>query len=303
MRAGLGGQTSWVPRIDRDRQVICDRPPTFSPPPVAPAVAEAPAAGEDEPPAVDAVAAAPAAAPRRVAVAAPPAARQAPAPQVAVARGAGRKIGCYASAPVPLRVRLTTGGTAVLCTRGDGTLEGAHVPFYPEGAADTASLGAPGQAVNAVRVSAGASGAEDAAVSRAATRAEADSLPPGYRAAWQDGRLNPQRGPRTVAGDAQQDQVWTRDVPARAAAPVAAGQSSTRGEAPGDRHYVQVGAFAVPGNAVRARETLRAIGLPTARAETAGLTMVFAGPFATEDEARIAQGAARGAGYGDAFIR
>jgi hypothetical protein len=45
------------------------------------------------------------------------------------------------------------------------------------------------------------------------------------------------------------------------------------------------------------------MGLPTARAETQGLTMVLAGPFASTDEAQGARVALRGAGFGDAFIR
>jgi len=40
-------------------------------------------------------------------------------------------------------------------------------------------------------------------------------LPAGYRAAWDDGRLNPNRGPQTTAGDAQMALVWSDDVPAR----------------------------------------------------------------------------------------
>ncbi|MBU2935914.1 MULTISPECIES: SPOR domain-containing protein [Pacificibacter] len=38
--------------------------------------------------------------------------------------------------------------------------------------------------------------------------------PTGYHRAFDDGRLNPNRGPRTLAGDLQQAQVWTNTVPA-----------------------------------------------------------------------------------------
>jgi hypothetical protein len=38
--------------------------------------------------------------------------------------------------------------------------------------------------------------------------------PKGYRRAFDDGRLNPNRGPRTLAGDLQQARVWTDTVPA-----------------------------------------------------------------------------------------
>jgi hypothetical protein len=284
MRAGIDGQTSWVPRIDRSRQVICDRPPTFAPPPPPPVVAETapPPAAAAEPAATAVAAAAPAAAP-------PPAVRrQAPARTAAVPAG---RIGCFADAPVPLRVQLAEGGGALLCTRGDGSLDGARVPLYPPGEGPAQALGAPGQIVTVMRADA------------AAAPAGVGAPPPGYRAAWQDGRLNPDRGPRTAEGQAQQDRILTREVPARAVAPAADGRSSFLEQAPQDRHYVQVGAFRVPGNAVRARESLRAMGLPTARAETQGLTLVFAGPFASADEAQGARSALRGAGFGDAYIR
>lgn len=38
--------------------------------------------------------------------------------------------------------------------------------------------------------------------------------PAGYHRTFDDGRLNPNRGPRTLAGDFQQAQVWTNTVPA-----------------------------------------------------------------------------------------
>lgn len=37
----------------------------------------------------------------------------------------------------------------------------------------------------------------------------------GFRPAWSDGRLNPNRGPRTAQGDAQMALVWTNTVPLR----------------------------------------------------------------------------------------
>jgi hypothetical protein len=45
--------------------------------------------------------------------------------------------------------------------------------------------------------------------------ARATGVPAGYRAIWTDGRLNPNRGPRTAAGDAAMARVWTDDVPMR----------------------------------------------------------------------------------------
>jgi hypothetical protein len=37
--------------------------------------------------------------------------------------------------------------------------------------------------------------------------------PRGYRPVWDDGRLNPHRGPRTAVGDASMRWLWTDTVP------------------------------------------------------------------------------------------
>lgn len=39
--------------------------------------------------------------------------------------------------------------------------------------------------------------------------------PRGYRRAWDDGRLNPLRGPRMLEGDFQSRGIWTDDTPRR----------------------------------------------------------------------------------------
>lgn len=38
--------------------------------------------------------------------------------------------------------------------------------------------------------------------------------PPGYKLAWKDGRLNPNRGKQTVEGFLAMDEIWTRTTPA-----------------------------------------------------------------------------------------
>ena len=163
-----------------------------------------------------------------------------------------------------------------------------------------------------------------------------DAGPTGYRPAFQDGRLNPYRGPRTAAGDAQQAQYWTNKVPAKwvpqgqapvagsvyyvpqpglqarvsskspdAAALVAPGRparAQPQGAAGG--RFVQVGIFGVAQNAEAAKARLRAAGLPVASSTlTKGgkpLSVVLAGPFA---DAGQALGAVRAAGFGDAILR
>jgi len=52
---------------------------------------------------------------------------------------------------------------------------------------------------------------------RSARQAAVDlrQVPQGYQPAWKDGRLNPDRGPRSREGDLQSEQVWTNTVPRR----------------------------------------------------------------------------------------
>lgn len=161
--------------------------------------------------------------------------------------------------------------------------------------------------------------------------------PTGYAPAFEDGRLNPFRGPRTAMGDAEQGVMWTNEVPARRVTertpdrkrivPAEAGVTlapayaapylpvtaavrvsskstpaavSAQPQAAGPR-YVQVGVFAVAENAAAAKARLAAAGLPVASSTNGrGRTMVLAGPFA---DARQALAQVRGAGFGDAILR
>jgi SPOR domain len=159
-------------------------------------------------------------------------------------------------------------------------------------------------------------------------------IPEGYRPAWTDDRLNPNRGPRTLYGDQQMAATVTiDDVPmrtvdpaqarglilqqpsglllsskspsavaaaaARAPAPVATTASAA---APAKR-YVQVGMFAVSANAQRAAAKLQSLGLPGRVAQTAsGKTVVIAGPYGSVPAVNAALATAR-RGFPDAFLR
>ncbi|MCC5975576.1 MAG: SPOR domain-containing protein [Rubellimicrobium sp.] len=113
----------------------------------------------------------------------------------------------------------------------------------------------------------------------ALSQAAVQTPPPGYRPAFEDGRLNPDRGL----------------LPAASRPAVAGG------------HFVQVGTYGVPSNADRAASRMQALGFPvafqTTRYNGQQVRVVAAGPFATRAEAQTALHAARNAGYGDAFIR
>ena len=45
------------------------------------------------------------------------------------------------------------------------------------------------------------------------TKKVAQGVPNGFKPAWDDGRLNPERGPRTAAGDAAMYEIWSDGVP------------------------------------------------------------------------------------------
>lgn len=359
LKAGYGGQITWVPRVGRDRRAMCGYPPSSAAraaievataedmaKPAAPAETAPVVMAKPEPAAkpvvmasvqpVIAVAPEPQVAqPVRVAPAArvaPVVAKQ-PAPyantaptegyEVAAAAGPSRgQIGCYTSAPVAERVKTRNGGTVVVCTRGDGTLTGWRPPVYPREAGVGAAISDPVVvAQGGVRHGTVGSGQTDHA---GAADGAIPTPPKGYELAWDDGRLNPNRGKGTASGWSAQDQVWTRKVPSMlvADAPQAKRKKaaqltvSTKGQAatapvrkkaaPGGA-YIQVGTFGVAANADGASARLKGMGLPVARAKiTSGgkaMQIVLAGPFASAAEAQSALLMARQAGFGDAYIR
>ncbi|MDZ4311443.1 MAG: SPOR domain-containing protein [Cypionkella sp.] len=343
MNANYGGAAQWVARVNRSRKVLCGYPPTFGPKPVIemadetpaakpvvvaaapvvvkPAKAKAPMATVASAMMPEAVVVGPAPVPRaRVAVVA-----NLPTPvqsyeRAATSGPAAGKIGCYSSAPVAEVVRLRNGGTAVVCTRGDGTLTGWRPPIYPRGAGVGAALSEPVQVARADHAGVGR-------VAVASTYASAElpevAVPKGYKLAWTDDRLNPQRGIGTAQGQAAQDQLWTRTVPARLVTDVqktkvkkrvaasvtvsSKGQAELAPKAARGGAWVQIGTFGVASNAAGAAAQLQALGLPVAKSKLnrggKNLQIVMAGPFGSAAEAQTALRMARGAGFGDAYIR
>lgn len=309
VRAGVSGRTTWVPRIGRDRRQLCGLPPSFTPAPVA--VAEAPRTAP-EPAAAAPRAAAPAAPPpaaqTRRAAAESPAARPAPVPDAPAARVTP---GCPGHSPHGERLLLTDGRFSLICFR-----NAAAVPVWAVRRGEArpdCDPAADGQAVLRRDGSRTALCAPAPRMARSAPAptdiaAAAPSVPRGYKPAWTDGRLNPMRAKGTAEGQARQDRIWTRDTPmrlveterrARNADPVVT--MSASGAAAG--LFVQVGSFAQPANADRARARLAALGLPVAQAQARGQQVVLAGPFVDAAAARQAQARLRQAGFGDAFIR
>ncbi|WP_371154372.1 hypothetical protein [Jannaschia sp. 2305UL9-9] len=66
---------------------------------------------------------------------------------------------------------------------------------------------------NALTTNASTRSAGVVVVPAARTTFDVTHPPAGYRAAWTDGRLNPQRGPRTAQGDYQSQAIWTSTTP------------------------------------------------------------------------------------------
>lgn len=316
LRAGYGGQVQWVQRITAARKPLCGYPPTFGAVTIDVAAPEQPTAPvEIAKPAAQVAAAAPVvqqpvriAAPAVQAAVEPPALVQ-PAPQMRVAAPSGApgpgKIGCYRSAPVAMIVPLRGGGTAVVCTKGDGSMDGWRPPVYPAGAPVGASLNLPrldGYQMN---------GNGTLALTGATTL----SVPQGYKTAWKDDRLNPERSLGTAQGRADQNAVWSQQVPAQqiaAAKPAKVSakttvSTNTNAAAATGVFYVQVGTFGVAANADGAAAQLSALGLPAAKSSTTSkgkaVQIVFAGPFSTKADAQAALSAARNAGFTDALIR
>ena len=121
----------------------------------------------------------------------------------------------------------------------------------------------------------------------------------GYRSAWDDGRVNPNRGLPPATTTTTQGLVATHSSMSVPAATVAPATTAHR--------WVQVGSFGDPDNAARTATRLQSMGLPVAFANVTrngqALRVVAAGPFASAEELNRALQAARSLGFGDAFTR
>ncbi|MFD1742159.1 SPOR domain-containing protein [Cypionkella sinensis] len=342
MNASYAGAPRWVARVDRKHKVLCGYPPTFGPkPPIEVAEDVAPVAPVVVKPAKgNAPMATVASAMMPEAVVVKPVPKEPlnhnpqglvanlPTPAQTYERAATvvgpapGKIGCYTSAPVAEVVRLRNGGTAVVCTRGDGSLTGWRPPIYPRNAGVGAALRDPVQVTRADNAGVGQVAA--AAPSYASARVPDVVVPKGYKLAWEDDRLNPMRGVGTAEGQAAQDQLWTRKVPSKLIVDVqkaktrkykpatevtvsSKGQAEVAPKAARGGAWVQIGTFGVPANAAGAAAQLQALGLPVAKSKLnrggKALQIVMAGPFGSGADAQAALRMVRGAGFGDAYIR
>jgi hypothetical protein len=369
LRAGIGGRTNWVPRINRGRKPLCNQPnakevkQALAAEPAAPAprAAKTSSAAVGKP--MDTIANLPRsrvkpAAQAPVAAQTVAAVKPQPAPKN-TAPIARRQSGCPATAPYGARVALTDGRRSLICSANqnfDVRAAAKRIQVArnaPEVAPTTPVAPAlvaapkPPVAVRAAKAGTGyrcpasapvarryqirgggstvlcvasGGGLETATPPLALGDVAEFRVPKGYRKAWKDGRLNPQRGKGTARGQAQQDQVWTHDLPAqlvtnaqaaktvkRKVYATSASNSKSQPAPTAGRYFVQVGTFGEPANASKTAARLQKLGLPVAKSRITSkgrkLQIVLAGPFGDTSAANAALSKARRSGFGDAFIR
>lgn len=319
VRAGVGDGVTWVPRVDRQRNVLCGYPPTQARP-ASSVVAEAPARPARTP---------------QASRPAPVAAQPSPTPQPARQASARTYAPSPATAPArgPTVAAVTTGARELtrfeqLCLgAADGTayrvtqagrrymLRCVAQQPHPADLARLQGREAVDRGVTPRRVTAGPGTAGDDMV-----------IPEGYQSAYPPGRLNPWRGVGTPEGEAAMNRRFSGTLPmreatrrtprvvavhpARAAAPGGQGVYASGKNAPAAAaqtgRRVQVATFGEPANTDRALRRFRALGLPVqAQAVSRGgrrLDVVYLGPFARADDLRGGLAAAQRAGFADARV-
>lgn len=316
IRAGYAGQVNWVPRVSRGRDVMCGFKPTF-----AQKTAPAPAPKVAKP--------VPKAQPKVVAKPAPVATK--PAPQKVVRKPAPQVITTQPARkqkPVAVQPQKPSGncpGASEFSQRYINNGSKYPVRCGPQGTSPY-NDGAMRMAPSGMR--------QVAAL-------PAPKVPAGYKPAWTDGRLNPNRGIGTVYGEIEMQQVWSETVPRvpvaqtkgvkyvyvtpQQAAPVARISSKsapaqpkvvtkkkkvvakpTAPQAKAKARLIQVGSYSDPRNAQAVVARLQAMGLPVSKSRGAikgkPVEVIFAGPIGGPN-VNSALGAVRKAGFRDAFVR
>lgn len=233
IRAGIDGAVSWIPRMTRDRKVICGFKPTAAGTRTAqqattqttgvqePVVIEVP---QSQTPTAQAKLAPVAAEPKQrkvrvvtatkpkvvakpvpkaVTVAKPVKVKTAPVKTVRVTRPAGDAAqSCPGASKVSSQYMRARGNVTLRC--GPQTQPHATV-IYKSGTTVRAAPVAGTQVRVAPRHV-----YENQQVSQVGV-----SVPKGYKPVWEDDRLNPKRAHQTFAGKAQMELAWTKSVPRR----------------------------------------------------------------------------------------
>ncbi|SDK72112.1 SPOR domain-containing protein [Aliiruegeria lutimaris] len=295
IRAEFGGETRWLPRLNPDRTHICGLEPSLEAK-TAKAIVETPAASAPEQ-----QVAAPAVSPVTASKASPMRPRPA---------------STHATASTRAPVQRASQTVRVTCPSRSGT--SYSYIAQPGDLIRCDRTGAPAEAALVL-----ASG--DAANEVAKPIYKLPKPPSGYRYAFGEGRHNPNRGERTLAGTAEMNRVWTQDVPRKLVSPEA-GQigleiqgyrstqtgkttyrASSKAQVAPSQRNVQVASFREAANASATAGRLQARGLPVritvGRNGGKKLYVVIAGPFESQARTQAALNKTRSIGYSDAFIR
>lgn len=240
IRAGIDGNTTWVPLVSRKRQGVCGFKPTD-----VGSVASAPSSPTTAPVQItlnDAPAAPAAVAPRTASAATikpRPIPAKRPAAQVVrqqppktVCQAAPRQVAVppTASVAAPKPVARRVAPTATVCPGRSALSQqysgsrasGLAVRCGPQSApiVGTGATARAPAAYAANRVGQGAVTAttrivpKHVAINRLNTQKNV-AVPKGYRAVWEDDRLNPKRAEQTLQGRSQMLLIWTNTVPRR----------------------------------------------------------------------------------------
>lgn len=306
IRAGVDGATTWVPRVTRDRKPVCGFEPTFSAQQLATlnAPMTAPVVSAPPPMASPVVASVP---------------TTLPVNTVNVA-----------SDPNVVNDIFVGGNPS-----SGGTLVSGGSTYVPSSGASRTpvSTDIPGQVVNDIFVGGSRGSVSGPVVVETYTGGTTGGsvplsigipnsrggIPTGYKQAWDDGRINMQRGPRSSSGDASMNQVWTQTIPRQLIAN-ASGVQRVRGGfgnsirsvvpwmsskqlTPGSAGaFIQVGAYGSAANVQKNIALLTQMGMGTVVQNAGAVQVVMAGPFSAAD-VRSALSHLRSSGYSDAFIQ
>jgi hypothetical protein len=242
IRAGIDGNVTWVPRVNRQRRLICGQTPTLSAEAAQSARttprASASTRGVEQitvpPSAQTATAAAPAPkpAPVRVTQQAAPAPKPAAAPRQVVTVAKPKPVPTKTAAAVQTPRQPACQGASRISSRYINSGARAPVRCGPQTVARSTSTPltrgvSPAPARTTFTTAASRPAAPAAAAISPQTRVVPSHVyddrldegtfpvPDGYRSVWDDGRLNPRRAEQTLEGVARTRLIWTQTVPRR----------------------------------------------------------------------------------------